>query len=84
MEKIMEAIKEKLRVGYGNNQLEVSFGSPNSLDIDDDGYVKEGYFIAKLNGFGSTPITDVLVGEGKIDDNELIRELDKLGIAYCL
>lgn len=84
MERILNGIKEKREMGYGNNQLEVVCGCPNSLDTDEDGYAKEGYFIAKLNGFGSIPITDVLIPEGGVEDNRLIEELDKLGIAYCL
>ena len=84
MERILKAIEEKRNAGYGNNQLEVVCGCPNSLDVDEDGYAKEGYFIAKLNSWGSTPITDVLVPEGEIKDSKLIEELDKLEIAYCL
>lgn len=84
MDEIIKTIKEKMKLGYGVNQLEVAYGVPNSQDTDAEGYAKEGYFIAKLNGFGSTPITNVLVFDGEIDDNKLIAELDKIGIAYCI
>lgn len=77
MNKILEILQEKLNMGYGNNQLEVSFGY-----VDEESET-EGYYISKLNGWGSTPITEVLVSDGKVNDDELIKELDKLDIAHC-
>ena len=77
MERILKAIQEKNEVGYSNNQLEVGFGYPN------DESETEGYYLSKLNGWGSTPITEVLALDGEINDNALIEELDKLDIAHC-
>lgn len=77
MEKILKAIEEKNKVGYSNCQLEVGFGYPY------DESELEGYYLSKLNGWGSTPITEVLALDGEIDDKVLIEELDKLDIAHC-
>ena len=77
MEKILEAIKEKLNMGYTINNLEVDFGYP------DDQTETEGYYLSKLNGWGATPITEVLCEESEVDFNKLVIELDKLRIAYC-
>lgn len=82
--RIIEAIQEKMNNGgYAVSQLEVCFGVSNELDKDSEGYPFEGYYVAKVNGFGSTPISDVIALEGCVDDKKLIEELDKLGIAYC-
>lgn len=77
MERILKAIQEKNKMGYSNNQLEVSFGYTNDESESD------GYYLSKLNGWGATPITEVLATDGEIDDKALIEELDKLDIAHC-
>lgn len=81
MEKIMNVVKEKISMGYSPVQLAVEFG----IFRDEKGdFVDEGYFISKVNGWGYTPITEILVHDDEVDDDELIAELDKLGVAYCL
>lgn len=77
MEKILAAINEKLLMGYTVNNLEVDFGyTDGKTEI-------EGYYLSKLNGWGATPITEVLCGEDEVEDSLLIIELDKLDIAHC-
>lgn len=83
LKRILETIQGKMQNGYSASQLEVNFGIANELDKDLEGYPFEGYYIAKLNGFGSTPITDVIAFDGYVDDKKLVKELDKLGISYC-
>ena len=83
LKRILEAIQEKMQNGYTALQLEVNYGVANELDKDSEGYPFEGFYISKLNGFGSTPITDVIAFDGQIDEERLIKELDKLGISYC-
>ena len=77
MEKILQAIEKKRKIGYSNNQLEVDYGYPN------DEAEEEGYYLSKLNGWGATPITDVLALDNEVNDEELIVELDKMDIAHC-
>lgn len=77
MNKILEAIEQKRQIGYSGNQLEVDFGYPN------DESETEGYYLCKLNGWGSTPITEVLATDSEVDDVELIKELDKMDITHC-
>lgn len=81
MESIIEAVKEKLSIGYSPVQLAVEFGIFRNEKGD---LIDEGYFISKVNGWGYTPITEILVHDDEVDDDELIAELDKLGVAYCL
>ena len=72
---ILEAIKQKMEIGYDKSQLEVDFG-----ELDEC----EGYYISKVNGWGITPITPILAVEGEFDDENLIKELDELGVFYNL
>lgn len=78
LNKIIAALNEKMEIGYDKAQLEVDYG-----ELDEC----EGYYISKLNGWngwGATPITPILATENDVDDDELIAELDKMGIAYCI
>lgn len=75
LEKIINMLEEKMECGYAPQQLEVDFGM-----LDDT----EGYYISKINGWGSTPITPILAVEGSFKDKELIKQLDDLNIAHCL
>lgn len=77
MDKIIKALKDKIRRGYSNYQLEVDYGYIGNEN-------NEGYFISKLNGWGATPITDILAEVSEINDDLLIEELDKMNIAHCL
>ena len=70
---ILEAIKQKMEMGYDKSQLEVDFG-----ELDEC----EGQYISKVNGWGTTPITPILAVEGEFDDENLIKELDELGVFY--
>lgn len=72
---ILAAIKDKMEMGYDKAQLEVDFG-----ELDEC----EGYYLSKVNGFGTTPITPILAVEGDFDDEDLIAELDKIGVFYNL
>ena len=72
---IMEAIKQKIEMGYDKSQLEVDFG-----ELDEC----EGYYLSKVNGFGTTPITPILAVEGDFEDEDLITELDIIGVFYNL
>ena len=72
---ILAAIKEKMEMGYDKAQLEVDFG-----ELDEC----EGYYLSKVNGFGTTPITPILAVEGDFNDEDLIAELDKIGVFYNL
>ena len=72
---ILLAIKQKIEMGYDKAQLEVDFG-----ELDEC----EGYYISKVNGWGITPITPILAVEGEFDDENLIKELDVLGVFYNL
>lgn len=76
MDKIIAAIEEKIKMGYSEYIIRVEFGKP--YDDSED----EGYYLAKLNGWGSLPITDVLATENEIDDNQLIDQLEIMGIKY--
>lgn len=77
MDKIIKALKDKIRMGYSNYQLEVDYGYIGNEN-------NEGYFISKLDGWGATPITDILAEVSEINDGLLIAELDKMDIAHCL
>lgn len=81
MERILKAIQDKNNMGYSNNQLEVDFGSINIGTESET--TTEGYYLSKLNGWGVTPITELLALDGEINDKALIEELDKLDIAHC-
>ncbi len=70
---ILLAIKQKIEMGYDKSQLEVDFG-----ELDEC----EGYYLSKVNGCGTTPITPILAVEGEFDDQDLIKELDKFGVFY--
>ena len=72
---ILLEIKQKIEMGYDKSQLEVDFG-----ELDEC----EGYYISKVNGWGTTPITPILAVEGEFDDDNLIKELDELGVFYNL
>lgn len=72
---IMEAIKQKIEMGYDKSQLEVDFG-----ELDEC----EGYYLSKVNGWGTTPITPILAVEGDFEDKDLISELDVIGVFYNL
>lgn len=72
---ILEAIKQKMEMGYDKAQLEVDFG-----ELDEC----EGYYLSKVNGFGTTPITPILALEGDFEDEDLIAELDVVGVYYNL
>lgn len=72
---ILAAIKEKMEMGYDKAQLEVDFG-----ELDEC----EGYYLSKVNGFGTTPITPILAVEGDFEDEDLIAELDVIGVFYNL
>lgn len=72
---ILEAIKQKIEMGYDKAQLEVDFG-----ELDEC----EGYYISKVNGWGTTPITPILAVEGDFEDEDLIAELDIIGVFYNL
>lgn len=76
MEKILQEIEEKRKIGYSSNQLEVDYGYPNNEAEE------EGYYLSKVNVWGSTPITDVLALDNEVNDEELIIELDKMDIAH--
>lgn len=81
MERIMDILREKMVMGYRPGQLAVEFGI---LKDDGGNFIDEGYFISKVNELGYTPITGIIVHDGEVDDDGLIRELDKLGVVYCL
>lgn len=72
---ILASIKEKMEMGYDKAQLEVDFG-----ELDE----REGYYLSKVNGFGTTPITPILAVEGDFEDEDLIAELDVIGVFYNL
>lgn len=72
---ILAAIKEKMEMGYDKAQLEVDFG-----ELDEC----EGYYLSKVNGWGTTPITPILAVEGDFEDEDLIAELDVIGVFYNL
>ena len=72
---ILEAIKHKMEIGYDKSQLEVDFG-----ELDEC----EGYYLSKVNGFGTTPITPILAVEGDFEYEDLIKELDVIGVFYNL
>ena len=72
---ILEAIKQKMEMGYDEAQLEVDFG-----ELDEC----EGYYLSKVNGWGTTPITPILAVEGDFEDEDLIAELDVIGVFYNL
>ena len=72
---ILAAIKEKMEMGYDKSQLEVDFG-----ELDEC----EGYYLSKVNGWGTTPITPILAVEGDFEDEDLIAELDVIGVFYNL
>ena len=72
---ILEAIKQKMEIGYDKSQLEVDFG-----ELDEC----EGYYLSKVNGFGTTPITPILAVEGDFEDEDLIAELNVIGVFYNL
>lgn len=76
IQKILDAIHEKMHMGYSEEQLEVDFGT---IGDDED----EGYYLSKLNGWGATPITEILAHEDEVDDEVLVDELDKFPIAHC-
>ena len=76
MNKILEAIEQKMKMGYSSIQLEVDFGYPYEESKT------EGFYLSKLNGWGATPITDVLCGEEEVNDQELIAILNEMDIAY--
>lgn len=72
---IIATIEEKIEIGYDKAQLEVDFG-----ELDEC----EGYYISKVNGWGTTPITPILAVEGDFEDEDLIAELDIIGVFYNL
>lgn len=72
---ILAAIKEKMEMGYDKAQLEVDFG-----ELDEC----EGYYLSKVNGWGTTAITPILAVEGDFEDEDLIAELDVIGVYYNL
>jgi len=72
---IIATLKEKMKMGYDKAQLEVDFG-----ELDEN----EGYYISKVNGWGSTPITPILAVEGDFEDEDLIKDLDVLGVFHNL
>lgn len=72
---ILAAIKEKMEMGYDKSQLEVDFG-----ELDEC----EGYYLSKVNGWRTTPITPILAVEGDFEDEDLIAELDVIGVFYNL
>lgn len=75
IDQIIAAIEDKMKNGYIASGLEVIFGIINE---------NEGYYISKLNGWGSTPITQILAFEGSFEDKDLIAKLDEMNIAYNL
>lgn len=78
IQNILDAIHEKLDAGYSEAQLEVDFGYVNGDESN------EGYYLSKLNGWGATPITEILAHDGDFDEDKLIEHLDHLGLAHCL
>ena len=72
---IIATIEEKIEIGYDKAQLEVDFG-----ELDEC----EGYYISKVNGWGTTPITPILAVEGDFEDEDLIAELNVIGVFYNL
>ena len=72
---ILEAINQKMEMGYDKSQLEVDFG-----ELDEC----EGYYISKVNGWGTIPITPILAVDGEFEDEDLIAELDVIGVFYNL
>lgn len=72
---IARAIRQKIEMGYDKAQLEVDFG-----ELDEC----EGYYLSKVNGFGTTPITPILAVEGDFKDDDLIAKLEEMNIAYNL
>jgi hypothetical protein len=81
MDKILETIKQKMDMGYSSIQLEVDFGMLNCESEEQE--KEEGYYLSKLNGWGTTPITDLLAVDGEVNDKELIAILDSMDIAHC-
>jgi hypothetical protein len=79
MDKILEAIDQKMKMGYSSIQLEVDFGMLNCESEEQE----EGYYLSKLNGWGATPITELLAFDGEVNDKELIAVLDSMDIAHC-
>lgn len=77
IQRILREIDQKQDIGYAAEQLEVDYGY-----IEDE--ENKGYYLSKLNGWGTTPITEILAKEGELDETELIKELDKRKIAHCL
>ena len=77
IQRILREIDQKQDIGYAAEQLEVDYGY-----IEDE--ENEGYYLSKLNGWGATPITEILAKEGELDETALIKELDKRKIAHCL
>lgn len=80
MQRILDAITEKLDAGYNPAQLEVDFGVQTYEQENEE----EGYYLSKYNGWGETPITEILAHDGDFEDKELIKQLDRLHIAHCL
>lgn len=80
MQRILQAIEEKQNIGYAAEQLEVDYGYIGN-ENNEENY---GYYISKINGWGATPVTEILAKEGEINETELVKELDKRNIAHCL
>lgn len=75
LSKIIKAIYKYLNCGYGEC-IELVYDVINDV---------EGYYIAKRNGWGLTPLTPILATYSMIKDNEeLISILNELGINYCI
>ena len=75
LNKIIKALYEYLNRGYGEC-IELVYDIINNV---------EGYYIAKRNGWGLTPLTPILATYPMIKDNkELISILDELGVNYCI
>lgn len=74
-ELILDTVKDKLDKCYAPEQLAVVY---NVVGND------EGYYIAKVNGWGLTAITEILAHDGEVNDMQLEREAKELGVACYL
>jgi len=78
-EKILAAIEEKFAMGYGSHKLALCFGTVNG-GVDED----EGYYLANINGWGTTPVTELICTDGEVDDDALISVLREMGIKHYI
>lgn len=77
--KIVAAIEEKLAMGYTEAKLALCFGTINGGENED-----EGYYLANVNGWGTTPVTELICYDGEADDSELKLTLSRMGIKHFI